>query len=282
MSIASLLAALLGYGLVVFAIASSTNNAASFFHLPSLLIVLGGTVAYAFMSYQAREVRTAFRAIGWMVKKPASPREGMQTEIGRLIRWGYLVQTKGLKSLEAQVKNLKLEDPLLHYCLELVTSNYSPAVLRSMLETAMDQDYLRRMTPAEVLKSMAAAAPAFGMIGTLVGMVIMLQGVGAEMSSLGQGLAVALLTTLYGVLLARLVLLPAASKLEQMEELTRFRNQLMLEGLVMLAEKQNPRTMQDRLNSYLQPHEHFDIDTQMRKRAMNEGSEPASEAKPGV
>lgn len=278
MSIVSLLAALVGYGMVVLAIASSTDHAGSFFHLQSVLIVLGGTVAYAFMSYQSNDVTTAFRAIGWMVKKPKSPREGIQIEIGRLIRWGYLVQTKGLKTLESQVKGLKLEDPLLHYCLELVTSNYSPAVLRNMLETAMDQDYLRKVTPAEVLKSMAAAAPAFGMIGTLVGMVIMLQSVGAEMSSLGQGLAIALLTTLYGVLLARLLFLPAASKLEQMEELTRFRNQLVLEGLVMLAEKQNPRTMQDRLNSFLQPHEHFDIDTQMRKRALTDGVEPGESA----
>ncbi len=278
MSITSLLGALLGYGLVFFAIASSTDHFASFLHLPSMLIVLGGTVAYAFMSYQARDVKTAFQAIGWMLKKPSSPREGMQTEIGRLIRWGYIVQAKGLKSLESQVKGVKLEDPLLHYCLELVASNYTPHALRTMLETAMDHAYLRRMAPADVLKSMAATAPAFGMIGTLVGMVIMLQGVGADMSSLGQGLAVALLTTLYGVLLARLLFLPAAAKLEQMEELTRFRNQLMLEGLVMLAEKQNPRHMQDRLNSFLPPGEQFDIDTQMRKRVQEENAIVPSES----
>ena len=276
MSIASILGVLMGYGLVILAIFTSTDNTRSFFHLQSILIVGGGTVAGAFMSYQARDVFIAFRAIGWMIKKPNSPREAMQTEIGRLIRWGYLVQAKGLRALEKQVKSLKLSEPLLHYCLELVTSSYQPHDIRRMLETAVDQAYERQTQPVEVLRSMAAAAPAFGMIGTLVGMVIMLQSIGDDIGNLGQGLAIALLTTLYGVLLARLVFLPAAVKLEQMEELTRFRNQLVSEGLVMLAEKQSPRYMQDRLNSFLEPARHFDIDTQMRARAQAEHATSAA------
>jgi chemotaxis protein MotA len=273
-SIASILGVLLGYGMIVLAILGSTDDVRMFLHIPSILIVFGGTVAAAFMSYQSRDVQIAFRAIGWMVKKPKSPREGMQTEIGRLIRWGYLVAAKGLPALEQQVRSLRISEPLLHYCVQLVTSHYQPQDLRNMLETAFDQAYERQTQPVQVLRTMAAAAPAFGMIGTLVGMVIMLQSVGGDMSGLGQGLAIALLTTLYGVLLARLVFLPAAVKLEQMEELTRFRNQLMLEGLVMLAEKRSPRYMQDRLNSYLETDRHFEIDAQLRAQAMKQTTEP--------
>ena len=268
MSISSLLGVLFGFGLVLYAIVSSTDHAESFLHGASVLIVLGGTVASAFMAFQAEDVMRAFHAVIWMVKKPESPREGMQTEIGRLIRWGYLVQAKGLAALESQVKSLKIEEPLVHYCVELVTSNYQPQDLRNMLETAVDQDYLRQTAPVEVLRSMAGSAPAFGMIGTLVGMVIMLQSVGADMGALGQGLAIALLTTLYGVLFARLVFLPAAVKLEQTQELMRFRNQLVLEGLVMLSERQSPRYMQDRLNSFLPTGQHFDIDTMHKGRVV--------------
>jgi chemotaxis protein MotA len=116
------------------------------------------------------------------------------------------------------------------------------------------------MVQALILKNMAAAAPAFGMIGTLVGLVIMLESLATDPESLGPGLAVALLTTLYGVLFARLVFLPAASKVEQKEGITRFRNFLVTEGFSMLAEHKSPRFIQDRMNSFLDPSIHYTID----------------------
>ena len=107
---------------------------------------------------------------------------------------------------------------------------------------------------------MGAAAPAFGMIGTLVGLIIMLDNMGGDPSSLGKGLAVALLTTLYGVLFSRIIFLPAATKILQREEIIRFRNYLIAEGLSLLADKKSPRYIQDRMNSYLDPAIHFNID----------------------
>ena len=77
-------------------------------------------------------------------------------------------------------------------------------------------------------------------------------------------MALALTATLYGVFFARMVFLPAANKLMQKEETERFRNFMMVEGLIMLAEKKTPRFMQDRLNSFLEPHQHFDIDRQLK------------------
>jgi chemotaxis protein MotA len=134
-----------------------------------------------------------------------------------------------------------------------------------MIETAVESQYERDVAPVAVLKMMAGAAPAFGMIGTLVGMVVMMQGLGEDFSSMGAGLAVALLATLYAVVYARLLCLPAAEKLQQLEEITRHRNYLIAEGIVMLAEKQSPRYMQDRLNSFLDPQNHFNIDRQMSR-----------------
>ncbi len=95
-------------------------------------------------------------------------------------------------------------------------------------------------------------------------MVVMMQGLGDDIGNMGMGLAVALLATLYAVVYARLVCLPAAEKLQQKEEIERFRNYLITEGLVMLAEKHSPRFMQDRLNSFLDPAIHFNIDTQKK------------------
>lgn len=264
MSIASLFGVLVGFGLFFVSVFLSTNHYGLFFSLPALLMVVGGTVAVGFMSFPYRDVVVAFKAIGWMLVKPKSSREGLNTEILRLIKWAYLVQAKGMPALENEVKNIHTTDPLLRYCVELVTSNYPPADLRKMLETAVQSEFERTTTPVTVLKQMASAGPAFGMIGTLVGLIVMLQEAGDDLGAMATGLAVALLTTLYGVLLSRLIYLPAAIKLKHKEEIHLFRNELIVEGLVMLAEKQSPRYMEDRLNSFLEPQHHFSIDAQIR------------------
>jgi biopolymer transport protein ExbB/TolQ len=153
----------------------------------------------------------------------------------------------------------------LRYGVELVVTGYQPAIIRQMMNTAVEADYERSITPVAVLRNMASTAPAFGMVGTLVGMVIMLQNIQGDMTKIGAGLAVALLATLYGIIMARLFCLPAADKLLQKEDIMRFRNYMMTEGLVLLAEKQSPRFMQDRLNSFLEPSIHFNLDEQLKQ-----------------
>jgi chemotaxis protein MotA len=109
------------------------------------------------------------------------------------------------------------------------------------------------MVPVGVLKMMGNAAPAFGMVGTLIGLIVMLESMGDDASAMGMGLAVALVTTLYGVLLSRLVFLPAAAKAQQRNEIARFKNGLLAEGFVLLAEERSPQFIADRMNGYLDP-----------------------------
>lgn len=104
------------------------------------------------------------------------------------------------------------------------------------------------------------------MIGTLIGLIVMLDSMGSDPSALGAGLAVALNTTLYGVLMARLFFVPAANKLQQRQEILRFRHELVVEGMALLAEKRSPRFIQDRMNSFLDPSIRFNIDQQMKDR----------------
>lgn len=270
MSLASLFGVIIGLVLVVTAIFMATANPMIFLNAPSLLMVFGGTAAAAFMSYHAPNVVTAFKAIFWMLKKPKSTREGLNTEIMRLIKWGYIVQQKGLPALESEIRSVKPNDPVIRYCLELVVTAHKPQDLRAMMQTAVEAEYERTTIPVQVLKSMGSNAPAFGMLGTLVGLVAVLGGLatgtGEEMMQVvGSGMALALITTLYGVFFARLVFLPAANKLLEKEETERFRNLMVVEGLIMLAEKRTPRFMQDRLNSFLHPTTHFNIDKQLSR-----------------
>ena len=129
-------------------------------------------------------------------------------------------------------------------------------IFRAPIENAFN----RNLVPVSILKNMAGAAPAFGMIGTLVGLVIMLDKMADDPTQLGAGLAIALITTLYGIVAARFFFMPAASKIQQSEEIMRFRNYLIAEGLIMLADRKGPRAIQDKMNSFLDPAIHFNID----------------------
>jgi chemotaxis protein MotA len=264
-SLATVAGTVFGFTLVLGAIAHGTDNYFSFLSMEGFLIVIGGTIANAFMSYQSRYVLRAFGAIRNMILKPRATREGLNAEIMRLIKWAYLVHSKGLAGLEGEI-GTKIKEPLLRYGVELVVTGYKPEVIRTMMNTAVESDFERSTVPVTVLRNMASTAPAFGMVGTLVGMVIMLQNINGDMNLIGSGLAVALLATLYGIIVARLFCLPAADKLMQKEEIMRFRNYMMTEGLVLLAEKQSPRYMQDKLNSFLDPDIHFNLDEQIKKQ----------------
>jgi chemotaxis protein MotA len=268
MSLSSLLGVIFGLFLIISAIVMATDHPMIYVDFSALLIVFGGSIAAAFMGYHSRDVMNSFHAIGWMLKKPKSTREGLNTEILRLIKWSYLVQQRGVVALENEIKTLQSNDPVVKYCMELAISNHPTVDLHTMMVNAVESVYEHKTAAVAVLKNMGASAPAFGMIGTLVGMIAMLSqmGGGAEnmVEVIGKGMSLALIATLYGVLSARMIFLPAASKLLQKEETERFRNLMVVEGLCMLAEKKPPRFMQDRLNSFLEPENHFDIDRQLR------------------
>ena len=176
------------------------------------------------------------------------------------------MQSKGIPALETETKKAKKQDPFINFAIELLITGYPGDNLRAVLENTVETTFGRNMVQVNVLKFMASAAPAFGMIGTLVGLMVMLDTMGGDPTKLGPGLAVALCTTLYGVLFARLVFLPAANKVQQRQEIMRFRNLLLVEGFAMLADKKSPRYIQDSMNSYLDPSIHFDIDKQLKRK----------------
>ena len=154
---------------------------------------------------------------------------------------------------------LKKTDPFLSFGIEMVVSGYSGPEIRDILTTTIESSFGRNMVPAKILGKIGGLCPAFGMVGTLVGLVIMLGNL-SDPSSLGPSLSIALITTLYGVLFAQLLFSPCSEKMTQREQIVRFRNYLVAEGLVMLAEKKPPRYIQDRMNSFLDPAIHFNID----------------------
>lgn len=264
MSINTFIGFLAAFALFLGSIFFSTDNYLIFVSGSSLVMVIGGTITATFISYEFRYVMLALKGILSTFKIYKMGRGVLNQEVGRIIRWGYLVQQKGLPVLEAEAKSVG-SDPFTRFALDLVVSGYSGEDVRHILATTIDTTFERDCVPAKILKSMAGTAPAFGMLGTLIGLIIMLDNMGDDPTQLGTGLAVALNTTLYGIVLARMVFIPAASKVQQRHEILRFRNELVAEGFSLLADRRPPRYIQDRMNSYLDPAIRFDIDKQMKR-----------------
>jgi chemotaxis protein MotA len=261
MSIFTTLAFLGALGLFIGSIFLSTDAPAAFLDLPSFIMVVGGSCTAMFVSYEARYVLLALKLLIKIHSAPAITRNHLKAEVGRFIKWASAVQKNGPVGLEKEVGESKNLDAVLKFGSNLVIAGYEPDQVRSILEEFVENTFNRNMAPVNIMKDFAASAPAFGMVGTLVGLIIMLGNMGGSPEDLGAGLAVAMLTTLYGVIFARVIFLPAASKMAQRESIFKFRNSIIIEGFGLLAEKKSPRYIQDALNAYLDPSIHYNIDS---------------------
>ena len=250
----------IGFGLFVSAIVLNTDNYGMFVSASSFLMVVGGTLAATMIAYQERYVLKALKSMAQILVPSSVSPQTLFADVERLIRWSKTVQINGLPALQKKIDAESMDqDAILTIGVKMLMSDYSGDMLGKMLGNAVKTTYERNMVQVKILNSMATVAPAFGMVGTLVGLIIMLDNMGGDPAALGAGLAVALLTTLYGVLFAQLILKPASTKLRQKEEIDRFRNTLLVDGFVMLADKKSPWQIEDHLNSYLDPHIYFHV-----------------------
>ena len=160
MSISTLLGFLFGVGLFVGAIALSTDNFIAFVSLPSIVLVGGGTLASAFIGYQARYVILALRELPQLLVKPKIDRRVLTLETGKIIRWGYLVKKHGILELEREIKAAKNRDQFLNFGVNLVITGYRGDEVRPMLMTAAESKYQRTMVNSDILRNMASTAPA--------------------------------------------------------------------------------------------------------------------------
>ena len=257
-----------GFALIFCATALSTNHLVAFFSVEGLMIVIGGVMAVAYMSFGASDVNAALLAIKNTFREPVATHANLHHDIKDILYWARIVKEKGMRGLEQTLGKSGIDDPFVKYGLTMVVTDYTPAEIRAMMETAADAYYERDSVPAQVLHAMASHAPAFGMVGTLIGMVTMLYNLSDNPTGIGPALAVSFLSTLYGVVTARMIYMPAAAKLTQKLDTLRFRNQLVTEGMVLLASNKSSTYIQDHLNSFLRPEIHDDISVAMHDRAV--------------
>ena len=250
---ASVIGALIGVLIVATCIVLSADSLSAFFSVGGLIIVVGGVVAVAFMSFPSRDVRAALAAIVGVLHQPHSTQDVLYRDMRNIMKWAESTKRRDYRGLEAYLEGVDIDDSLIKYGLNMVLGEYTPEDIRLMMTTAAEAHHERDSVPVDVLFAMSAHAPAFGMVGTLVGMVAMLRSLSESVSDIGSTLAVAFLSTLYGVITARMIYMPAAARLRQEVENRTFRSRLVTEGIVMLASAKTPAHIQDRLNGFLPP-----------------------------
>lgn len=216
------------------------------FNLPALLIVLGGTMAAVFVQSTSEELGRSFRlALAVFGRPQVDFMEG----INQIVSWCVVARRKGLLALEDDIKDH--EDGFVKNGLQLLVDGRSPDVIRATLETELISREYRDLQAAKVMESMGGYAPTMGIIGAVLGLVHVMSNL-ANPASLGAGIATAFVATIYGVAFANLLFLPVASKIRSMVLQRFYYQEMMLEGLLSIAEGQNPRIIQLRLQGYLE------------------------------
>jgi chemotaxis protein MotA len=265
MSTGTIIGFLAGVGLFVYAIISGQDSSAPpypwVFLLPnSLLMVLGGTIAATFIAFKDNYVIQAFKEMVKIFKHLDINSKTIYNDVGKIIGWAEIVKKGGIRELQKKINVDEYKNPVIKYSMEMVLDGGKSENISRLTEDFIDTTYDRKMHVVTILDTMAQFAPAFGMIGTLVGLVIMLSNMSSgDPTAIGGGMAIALITTLHGVLFANLFFKPAARKLEQQYSIIKYRDMVLLEGISMLPNKPHPYTVQDHLNRYLDSSNHFDI-----------------------
>ena len=247
MDIATIIGLILGFSLIVVAIFLGGGGVMPFIDPPSAMIVFGGAAAASLINFPLKTNLAAFKVIlkCFLFKLP----DTMET-VGQFKKFAEVVRKDGLLALEDQAADLK--DDFMRRGLESLISGIPAEDVARTLEIELAYIEQRHLQGKKIVDAAGAAAPAFGMIGTLIGLVQMLRSLD-DPSKIGGGMAVALLTTLYGALVANVVCIPLAGKLEARNQEETLLRELMIRGIALLGEGESPRVVEEKLLSFVSP-----------------------------
>lgn len=253
MDIASLVGMLAGMGIIFHALYSGAAPLISFYNLPSIEIVVGGTLAATLLSFPLKEVYRVASVALIIFKKGGMDTLGpFVNEVVELSRVARLGITELEKEKDA------VGNPFLRDGVQMIIDGYSELEIRDIMESRIENREIREKWEENVLRTMAKFAPGFGMMGTLIGLIGMLVGMGASSDpskTIGPNMAVALVTTFYGVLLANLFFNPMAEKFKSRIEQQTVMQNMLIEGVSLLYQKKHPLVVREKLNSFLPPSE---------------------------
>ena len=247
MDIASLLGIVLGLAMVIFGILSNKADIFGYIDVPSVIITIGGSITGVLGSFKLGDFINGFKSIALVMKEDAmDPGE----IIGNVINLANVARKEGLLALEEASNDI--DDPFLKKGIMLVVDGTDPELVRGILETELTCLEDRHKKVIGFWEKWAELGPAWGMIGTLIGLVNMLNNM-EDASAIGPAMAVALLTTLYGSMIANWLCIPIAAKMKVNNDLEIIVKDVMVEGLLSIQAGENPRVIEEKLKSFLSP-----------------------------
>lgn len=246
MDIATVVGIIAGLGLISITILMG-GAPGVFVNIPSMIVVIGGTLSATLINYPLRDVLSIVGPVrNAFFHKETDPSE----LIDKLVEFATIARREGILALESHAEDAG--DDFLQTSIQLAIDGTAPELIKDILTTEVAFMEDRHAAGQGILSAMGSAAPAFGMIGTLIGLVQMLATMD-DPSSIGAGMAVALLTTLYGAILANLIFIPTAGKLKVRTASELLAKEVTIEGILSIQSGDNPRVVEQKLKAFIAP-----------------------------
>lgn len=244
MNLFTLMSIFFGFSCIAISIATS-GNLIDFWSPSSIFVVFGGVICATCASFSLERMKSLLKALRVAFSKSQID---LGADIEKIVEIANVARRNGLLALEDLTG--EMDEPFLKKGILLVVDGSDPELIRSIMETELSVIKERHGENRIILDSMAAYAPAFGMIGTLIGLINMLRNLD-DMSTLGPNMSVALVTTFYGTMLANLVFNPMSKRLKAVGNLEYRRKELILEGIMAIQNGENPRVIREKLSAFL-------------------------------
>jgi len=246
MDLTTVIGLIAGLSVIILGI-TNAGSVVSFVDTASVMIVAGGTLCAVVVNYPINELVGVIS----VVKKTLFTKTQPITEtIATLVSFAERARREGILALERHME--EIEDEFLAKGIQLAVDGTEPELMRNILTTELDYLEKRHASGAGIFATAGALSPAFGMIGTLIGLVLMLQTM-SDPSTIGPKMAVALITTFYGALAANLVFIPLTGKLRRRSEEEVLVKEMMIEGILSIQSGDNPRIVEQKLTSFISP-----------------------------
>jgi chemotaxis protein MotA len=222
------------------------GSVAVLMQMAAFLIVFGGTMGAVMLQHPSKVFMTGLKMAGWVFVTPEIDTQKLAYQI---TAWGSVARKDGILALEAQLKNI--DDPFVHKGLQMLVDGNSAEKIREVMDVDLQTYETLRWQAARVWESAAGYAPTIGILGAVLGLVHVMQSL-AEPAKLGAGIAVAFIATIYGVGSANLLFLPIAGKLKIIIGEQVNMREMLIDGLCMVANAENPRFIETKLKGYVE------------------------------
>lgn len=274
MNITILLGIVIGFGMTLFGI-TQNGEINNFVEVASLAIVLGGTIGAVVASYPMEDLKKLPTLIKLALKKSDN---NYMEQVNEIVEMANVARKNGILALEDRLEDIK--DPFVKNGVMLIMDGTDPELVKSMLETQSYFTDERHAKLISMFETASSCAPAFGMIGTLIGLINMLKNLTDNMDTIGPAMSTALITTFYGVIFANLIFSPIARQLAAKNAEEMLCKDIIIEGILSIQDGENPRVIEDKLKAFVAA---SDLEGGKKKagRPAEEAPEPEGEVQNG-